>query len=32
MALVLFLNITIYFNIEHFPANNREIAINKELN
>ena len=22
---------TIYFNLEYFPANNREIAINKEL-
>ena len=22
---------TIYFNLEDFPANNREIAINKEL-
>ena len=22
---------TIYFNLEDFPANNREIAVNKEL-
>ena len=27
-----YLNTTIYFNLEDFPANNREIAMNKELN